>query len=203
VLKYANIIGTILILFGLMLPVSAQEKFFKNRLILPPLKGFEVFAQTMDDNAAQRVKKSPERWNVDDASKSLNKSSVKRYLLVNDKENIWIALNLHHTEFGGKASLDSKRFRERFVALLKKSGVTVGASKSIRSNHAGEVGYILVKNDKVKGYATHIIYIPAISTGHLGDNRAYTIDVTYTKDSSEQAKEIVKKLLAGMKVSKS
>ena len=71
-LKYANIIGTILILFGLILPVSAQEKFFKNRLILPPLQGFEVFAQTMDDNAAERVKKSSERWSVDDASKSLD-----------------------------------------------------------------------------------------------------------------------------------
>jgi hypothetical protein len=198
-LKNLRKIVVVFFLLGCLLaPALANQTYFDSRLTLPDLPGFQVFVQTEPDDKVKTYPQREARWSLNDKPTA----TTTRYLLANPDKNLWITLSLHETPYGGKESLSAQKFEKQFAPLLKKDGITVGSSKIVKSTKAGDCGYYLTKSDKAKGYATQLLYIPAASTGHEGDNRAFTIGVTYTKASSDQAVAIVQKILKNVEVHK-
>lgn len=188
----------IFFLVGCLAGVSgAKTDLFGGRLSLPDFPGYSVFVQTTDDAKAANLAKGT-RWDLS-AQPTAN---ATRYLFINPQETVWVAVSIHHTTYGGKESLSNQKFEPEFVSRLAKTGMTLERKDKLRSPKAGDIGYYYLVDSKAKKFATRLLYVPAASTGHYGDNRAFTIGISYTKAGATAAEALTQKIVDGMGVTK-
>ena len=149
--------------------------------------------------ANAKPEKSYLRWSIGPKEPMM----ATQYLLAHKSEPLWVTISLHHSQYGPNYSLKPVDFSNQLKTYTAKAGLTVERFQEIKSPGLGTIGAFQLKSEKTKGYATNLLYIPALKEGsYPGDNSAFTVAVTYDSTTAAEAGRIIQSFISKGKVGK-